>query len=147
MTISNTKSTVWSKWSEMYRKQNNVNLALLADVKSFAQGKIRKVEERLTRERDILQKAKRSELARSKQETEKLKNIATPAGIKEKAMQAETARISKEMQQRHMLVDRVGTVPALGAAGVLAVGAVGNQVADALGPNHNEAFDVQQAFF
>jgi hypothetical protein len=135
MTNVDTKSTVWSKWSEMYRKQKKENVASLADVKSFAQGKISSVEERLIREREILQKAKRSELARSEQETEKLKNIATPAGIKSKAMQAETARLSKEMQQRHMLADRVvtvGTVAAAGAA-VVAVGAVG--------PNPNEAFD------
>jgi hypothetical protein len=58
-------------------------------------------------------------------------------------MQAETARLSKEMQQRHMLADRVGTVGTVAAAGaaVVAVGAVGNQVAAALGPNPNEAFD------
>jgi hypothetical protein len=143
MTNVDTQSTVWSKWSEMYREQKKENVAFLADVKSFAQGKISSVEERLIREREILQKAKRSELARSQQETEKLKNIATPAGIKLKAMQAETARLSKEMQQRHMLADRVGTVGTVAAAGaaVVAVGAVGNQVAAALGPNPNEAFD------
>jgi hypothetical protein len=95
MTNVDTKSTVWSKWSEMYRKQKKGNVASLADVKSFAQGKISSVEERLIREREILQKAKRSELARSEQETEKLKNIATPAGVKEKAMRDETVRISK----------------------------------------------------
>ncbi len=71
------RNPAWFKWMQMYGRQKDIGLHIeisLAEVKEFAQGKIRIVEERLKREREILQNAQN--LARSSQETEKLKNLA-----------------------------------------------------------------------
>jgi hypothetical protein len=67
-------------------KKIDFNESTLDQVKNFARDKIRKVEELLTREREILEKARSSELALNKEETEKLKNLANSVAEQEKQL-------------------------------------------------------------
>jgi hypothetical protein len=84
------RTPAWFKWMQMYGRQKDIPLHIeisLDEVKNFAQGKIRIVEERLKREKEILQNAQNLARSRSSQETEKLqrmvKSVSVQGGVKE----------------------------------------------------------------